>query len=91
MTIKLILAKRHKNFGLFHSVLCFSLGAGSSVSLLAEADKLDTLGRALLDRGLVALRWVVLEHKPGVGRHTGGLRGALTTETVGWVRRGGQG
>ena len=91
VTIKLILEKKAKIFGLFHSVLCFSLGAGASVSLLAEADKLDTLGLDLLDRGLVTLRWVVLEHKPGVGGHRGGLRGALTTETMGGMRRGGQG
>ena len=71
--------------------MCFSLGAGASVSLLAEADKLDTLDLALLDRGLVTLRRMVLEHKPRIGGHRGRLRGALSTQTVGGVRGGGQG
>ena len=91
MTIKLILAKGNTNCRRFHSVLCFSLGAGASVLLLAEADKLDTLGLALLDWWLVTLRRMVLEHKPGIGGHRGRLRGTLSTQTVGGVRGGGQG
>ena len=85
-----------------HSVLLFSFVAGAAVSLLTEADKLDTLGLALLDGdwGLVALRGVVLEHKPGVGgalrRGLGqALRWTMRTETLrgslGGVRGGGQG
>ena len=72
-----------------HWTLVFSLVAASS--LLAEADTLDTLGLALLDRGLVALRRVLLKHKPGVGGvlRCGpglGLRWIMRTQ-----RRGAQG
>ena len=61
-------------------------------SLLAEADTLDTFGLALLDRGLVALRRVLLEHKPGVGGTLRcwpglGLRWVMSTQR----RGGGQG
>ena len=50
-----------------HSSLVYLYPLVAVSSLLAEADTLDTLDLALLDWGLVALRWVLLEHKPGVG------------------------
>ena len=77
-----------------HSVLLFSVVAVvAAVSLLTEADKLDTLGLALLGRdwGLVALRRVVLEHKPGVGSALRRGLGQAWRGRLGGVRGGGQG
>ena len=68
----------------------------AAVSLLAEADKLDTLDLSVLGGGLIALRGVMLEHKPGVGgalrRGPGhGARRVMRTETVGTGLRWGPG